>query len=143
MKISIRELRKILDFIIINTNIALDSELFNRETLINIRNITVGNKQNDFRLSEEQRKALIEAFLASDFAFDKNTPRIIIDDSSCIIAAIKRNVNSIDFIPSFTRDLAELVTQTVLDSNYVINEKSPIFVKNNFAIVLKSINLIV
>lgn len=141
MKISIRELRKILDFIIINRNIALDSELFNRETLINIRNITVGNKQNDFRLSEEQKKALIEAFLASDFAFDKNTPKIIIDDSSCIIAAIRRDVKSIDFIPNFTKDLTELVTQTVLDSDYVINEKSPIFVKNNFAIVLKSINL--
>ena len=99
MKLSNIEILKLFNFILKNKDIIIsDNGLFNRDTLMMIRAIVRGKVPNDFILTEEQEKLLIDAFLNSDRVFDNNTPSFILKNFECIKAAILRGEDSIKVI---------------------------------------------
>ena len=140
MKLSINEIKKLFDFILINKNIILsDDSLFSRDTLIMLRDIIKGKRPNDFELSKEQEEMLIEAFKSSDFIFDDDTPRFIISDYECVNIVIERDINSVNYIIDFIPELETKVINLAIDNNYILQIDSPLILRSNYTIALNSI----
>ncbi len=134
------ENKKLFDFILTNKNIMLsDTGLFSRDTLIILRDIIKGRKQNDFVLSKEQENALIYAFLSGNYAFDDDTPNFIRANLECINVAIERDINSANYIKNFTPELIQKVLNIAISKKYILTADSPSFLKSNYEIALNSI----
>lgn len=140
MKYNNHEMKKLFDFILINKNIILSEfGLFSRDTLILLRDIIKGKKQNDFTLSKRQENALISAFINGDCVFDEDTPYLILTNPDCINAAIDRDINSANYIEDFTPELAQKVLNLAIKKKYILTSNSPEFLKSNYEIALNSI----
>lgn len=140
MRLNNYELKKLFDFIIVNRNITItDDSLFNRDTLIMLRDIIKEKRPNDFELTKEQEKYLINAFLNGNCIFDEETPSFILKNDECINAAIDRDVNSANYIEYFNPRLLERVRMMAINQKYILKPNSPAFLKNNYAIALNSI----
>lgn len=140
MNLNDTELEKLFDFVLSNKNIALsENSLFDRDTLIMIRNIIRGKRQNDFELSKEQEKTIIKAFLDGSGVFEFDTPRFIRTNLECMNASIERDINSVDFFDHIPEELYEKILDLALKNNYVLRKSSPIFLKINFQVALNSI----
>lgn len=134
------EMKKLFDFILINKNIVLsDYGLFSRDTLILLRDIIKGKKPNDFVLSKKQENALITAFLNGNCIFDEDTPTFILNNNNCINIAIERDINSANYIETFTPELSQRVLNIAISKKYILAQKSPDFLESNYAIALNSI----
>ncbi|MGN1269208.1 MAG: hypothetical protein ACI4U0_06960 [Candidatus Aphodocola sp.] len=134
------EMKKLFDFILINKNIVLsDYGLFSRDTLILLRDIIKGKKPNDFVLSKKQENALITAFLNGNCIFDEDTPTFILNNNNCINIAIERDINSANYIETFTPELSQRVLNIAISKKYILAQNSPDFLESNYAIALNSI----
>ena len=99
MGMSNTEMMKLFDFILENKNIIIsDNGLFSRDTLTMIRAIVKGKIQNDFKLTPEQEKLIVEAFLNSNNIFNEETPNFLLDNPDCIKVALERNIYSANYI---------------------------------------------
>ena len=132
------EASRVLDFLLTNKNIDLsESGLFGHETLTLLRNIIQGTVKNAV-LSEEQVETIIEAFISSEFIFDKNTPTFLFKNTDAIIASISRDINSVDYVQA-SLDIEELIVKKALESNYILKRTSPYYLRRNYEIALNSI----
>lgn len=140
MGISNNELMKLFDFILENKKIIIgDNGLFSRDTLTMIRAIVKGKIPNNFKLTPEQEKLMVEVFLNSNNIFDEDTPSFILDNLDCINVAIKRNIYSANFIRNFTPELSQKVLDIAISKKYILSYNSPNFLKDNYGIALNSI----
>lgn len=140
MGMSNTEMMKLFDFILENKNIIIgDNGLFSRDTLTMIRAIVKGKLPNDFKLTPEQEKVIVEAFLNSNNIFDEETPSFILDNPDCIKVAIERNIYSANFIRNFTPELSQKVLDIAINKKYILSSNSPDFLKRNYGIALNSI----
>ena len=135
MKYNNHEMKKIFDFILTNKNIIISEfGLFSRDTLILLRDIIKGKKQNDFTLSKIQENALISAFINGDCAFDEDTPYLILTNPDCINVAIERDINSANYIEDFTPELAQKVLNLAIKKKYILTSNSNNSSNNNLPI---------
>lgn len=141
---SLLEIRKIYNFIIKN-NLHQSIEVFPNETIRKIEEI-LSNKNNneDFDLTEEQKKLIIESFKSSKVPFDSSTPNIIKEDLECIVLSISIDLDSLSFLDYFyqvTTDLKNIISDLAKKQNYVLNENSSSILRRNFEVALNSIKL--
>ena len=106
-----------------------------------MRAIYKGKISEDFYLTIEQRNLLLDAFIDSNLPFNEETPNIIINDKYCIYVAIKRDINSINFISYNDKDLKRIATNEALKQGYILKYNSPDFLKTNIKIVINAIKL--
>ena len=140
MEMNNNEMIKLFDFILENKNIIIsDNGLFSRDTLVMIRAIIKGKIQNDFTLTPEQEKLIIEAFIYSKNVFNEETPSFILDNPKCIDVAIQRDIYSANFIKCYTPELSNKVLKIATCRKYILSSNSPSFLKNNYTIALNSI----
>lgn len=140
MEMSNNEIMKLFDFILENENIIIgDKELFNRYTLKTIRAIVKGKIPNNFQLTPEQERLIVEAFLTSNNIFDEETPDFILKNNDCINAAIERNIYSANFVENLTPELSEKVLNLAINSQHILTSDSPVLLKRNYDIALSSI----
>jgi len=135
------ELMKIFDFILENKDIIFDSGLFNIDTLLEIRLAVKGKTNGVFKLTKEQCKLIIDTFKNINGVFTEDTPDIITSDLECIKLAVLSDVNSIDYIKNVDGETENYVIEEAIKRNYVLKKNSPIYLKNNFLVVLNSIRL--
>ena len=131
----ISEVKKILDFIISN------SLYSHTDIVMELNNIIVGKKKNDFELTDEIKEGLIKSFLEIKATINSFTPSFIKEDSRCITASIENDINSIDYIDEFSKELEDTIIDIVLKKGYILNKKSPDFLKVNYDICMNSIKL--
>lgn len=140
MEMSNNEMMKLFDFILENKNIIIsDNGLFSRDTLTMIRAIVKGKIPNDFKLTPEQEKLIVEAFINGKNSFDEETPSFLVNNPDCIVAAIERNVYSANIIQNYTPELSKKVLDIAINKKYILSESSPAFLKSNYGIALNSI----
>ena len=140
MTFDIDEIKKIFNFILTNKNIILnDNGLFSRDTLIIMNNIIMQKKPNDFVLSKDQEKALIASFLNSFDGFDENTPTLIIDNKDCLDLALNNDIYSINYIHNYNKEMSQRILKIVHETDYVLSENSPDFLKKDYKIAKRSI----
>ena len=127
-----KEIKKIFNYILTNKHIILsDNFLFSRDTLIELTDILKGKVPNEFELSKQQINVLIDAFINSDFAFDDDTPSFILEDEDCINVAILRDINSANYIYTYTPELEKKVLDLALSRGFILQASSPAFLKAN------------
>ncbi len=131
----ISEVKKILDFIISN------SLYSHTDIVMKLNDIIVGKKKNDFELTDDIKEGLIESFLKIKATINSFTPSFIKEDSRCIAASIENDINSIDYIDEFSKELEDTIIDIVLKKGYILNKKSPDFLKVNYDICMNSIKL--
>lgn len=142
---SIAELRKIY-FFILKYNLQEIISIFPKEIISKIEKIIEsGNlSNNEFELSKDQEELLIDTFKKNPEAFNSSTPNVIVRDESCIIEAIKIDLNSLSFLDYFyqiPRNLYEIIVDLAKKNNYTLTPKSPSILKRSFEVALNSINL--
>lgn len=131
----ITELRKILDFILTN-------ELYSHSNIImELNDIILGKKKNDFELTDEIKEGLIKSFLNIKATINSYTPSFIKNDSRCITSSIENDINSINYIDEFSKELEDTIIDIVLKKGYILNKKSPDFLRVNFDVCMNSIKL--
>ena len=138
--LSEEELDKIVDFILTSPRIILktNGKLFSRALIVRLRDIVKGNKSNDFILSLDQEKALIDAFLAGNKGFTNWTPDLIKNNPECIKVALENDINSACYM-HLNEQLKRDVIKLALKKKYVIDANSPRFLKENYDVALQSI----
>ena len=142
MKTNNSDIMKLFDFILENKDIIIsENGLFSRDTLRMIRAIVKGKMPNDFILSEDQRKVIIDSFLRSNRFFDSDTPEVILSDKTCAFEAVKRNIYSANYSLYYSSDYEKVVVEIALNNNYILSSDSPDFLKKNFKVALNSIRL--
>ena len=144
MNFEIEELKKILNFILINKKIdILDTSLFTRDNIIDLINIINGKKENDLTLSLEQINYLTNLFISDSFSFDENTPKFIKSNAECIMSAIKNDINSVNYLDedNYSDSLINDIILLVRKNNYIINSNSPYFLRCNYEISCNSVKL--
>ena len=137
MKFDVYEIKKIFDYYL-NKNTVLDNNIFGKDFLIMIEKIIDGNTMNNFVLSKEQKNYLISLFLNGSCGFDEKTPKIILENKYCITEALKRDINSINYIKTFPFSPQKLL-DIALKQNYILSSNSPFLLKSDFKIALNSI----
>ena len=137
------ELEKLADYILFNKKIDLAKNVyFNRNTLIRLRSILNGSKPNNFKMNKKQFDEIINSFLNSKLSFNNNTPSIILNNHDCIIASLKRDINSVDYLKN-VRDpeLINEIKSIVKEKEYVLSSSSPLYLRSDPEIALKSIKI--
>lgn len=135
------EMIKLFDFILANRSIIIsDKGLFSRDTLMMIRAIIKGKVPNNFKLTKEQEKIIVNAFINSNNTFNKDTPKFIIENLNCVKLALSRNINSIYYIENIPSYLQKYIIKEALRQGFILKADSPKFLKENYQIALNSIN---
>lgn len=136
MNYDIDELKKIFNFIFEND---IDHNLFTNNFLIMLKNIIGLKEPNDFVLSKKQEDLLVYMFLDSNEPFDESTPMFLCSNKECIDASIERNIDSVRFVKNIGMDVIKKVMELVMEKDYILNENSPSFLRDDYDVVLKSI----
>jgi hypothetical protein len=137
------ELEKLADYILCNKNIDLVNNVyFNRNTLIKLRKILNGSKPNNIKMNQKQFNEIIKSFLNSNLVFEKNTPSIILNDHDCIIASLKRDINSVNYLKDVNvPELIDEIRSLVKAKGYILTKDSPVYLRSDKEIALNSIKI--
>ena len=84
---------------------------------------------------------IIDIFKNINGVFTEDTPTIITNDFECIKLAVSSDVNSLDYVKNIYGEIENYVVEEAIKRNYVLKKNSPIYLKNNFLVVLNSIRL--
>ena len=142
MEISKEEYMKILDYILENYNEIIDEYNFTNDFLIQIRNYVKDKRLDDSFMTETHKKLLINHFINSNLSFNEDTPCIITSNQKCIDVAINNDINSINYIYNIedkNEGYEKYIIEKVLNSNYILSNNSPLFIKSNYQIAYNSI----
>jgi len=135
---------KILYLILNNKDLIIaDQSLFSRETLMIVRAIISGKLANNFELTSDQRKLIIEAFIELKNTFNRHTPDFIIENNDCIKIAVSQDINSVNYLSDrdLNMDLINHIVSEALKQNYILTTVSPNFLASNFQVAINSLKL--
>jgi len=142
MELNYEEAKKLLNFMIVNKNIFTKNyNLIYKKTLQDLSTIVKTKNANDFRLSEEQKQLFINIFINNNIKFNQFTPNLILQNLECIKHAIKKDLNSVNFIKICPSELENYIITEALKQHFILKEESPIFLKKNPEIAINSIKL--
>ena len=102
-------------------------------------------KAHEGRYSNDEKRSLIDFALRKEIVLTAEYPDFMRRDPSLIVQTAKHDIRFLDSISpgaSLQGDYLEQVIQLVNNSDYVLSEKSPLCLKNNPALVLKSLERI-
>lgn len=140
MEMCIEEMMKIFDFLIENKELIISNNgFFSFNTLKIIRDIVKGKIPNDFKLTEEQEKLIIESFINGNQVFNEETPSFLLMNDSCIKASIDRDINSIDFSLCLPSNLEDYIIEKAKKEHYILKKDSFDRIKSCYEIALNSI----
>ena len=137
--ISKDEYMKIFDYILDNYKDLMDEEYITTDFLLQIRLFVKGKRSSDDFMTVKHIEIIIKNFLEHDSVFDKETPQIILDDENCINRAINNDIYSVNYLNCNDKNLD--IINLVLDKDYILSIDSPLWLKKNYEVALKSIKL--
>jgi len=140
MKNNKGELIKLLYFIIENKDKILnENKIFNKDCLIILKAIISGNLSNEFKLTNEQKKLIIDAFIIGKNSINKKTPKFIAENPVCIKLSIERDINSINYISYKNINVKNYIIDKAINKEYILSDNSPSFLRKNFQVAQNSI----
>lgn len=139
---SLKEMKNIISLLFKNIKtIKKDHGLLNLQTLSIIRSMIDGKFPNyrTFELNDNQKNLIIKAFLMKNNIFDEHTAPFIKGNSKCIKHAVNCDIKSLDYIAEIDKTIEKELIKKAIESKYILKEKSPKFLKENFDVAYSSI----
>ena len=141
MDISKEEYMKILDYILENNKELIDGYYISNDFLLQIRNYVKGKRlDNNFMLAIH-KNILINHFLTYGNSFNNDTPLIIKENEKCIKKSLNNDIYSINFITYNNEEDENKYINYVLNKDYILSNSSPLYLKTNKDVIIKSIKL--
>ena len=141
MDISKEEYMKILDYILENNKELIDGYYISNDFLLQIRNYVKGKRlDNNFMLAIH-KNILINHFLTYGNSFNNDTPLIIKENEKCIKKSLNNDIYSINFITYNNEEDENKYINYVLNKDYILSNNSPLYLKTNKDVIIKSIKL--
>ena len=141
MEINREEAKKLLTYIEENyKKINLKELPFNLHALIK----NLNNKTYKFNISKKIEEFFINFFIDNEDILNEKIPVFISENNDCIISSIRKNIDSIKYIPdtfNLDEDLNTLLAEEAIKQNYILNDKSLKQLCSNFIVCENSIKL--
>lgn len=137
------ELQKIYNYTI-KKGLQVNDSVFPSRTLRKFEIAIQEKNSKKIALTEAQKNLLVKTFLQNPTAFDESTPNIIIEDPTCLLAAINIDLNSLAFLSYFyevPREIFPSIIAVAKKKKYTLTPISPSFLKHNFNIAFNSIHI--
>lgn len=119
-------------------NIVSEDGIFSMKTLKGFRAIVKTELPNGFCLSKGQAELMFKYFVVSNKVFDASTPFFILLDERCIIAAVKRDIDSVDYLREVDEKIEAFIIEEVISKGYILKKCSPTFLKKNYKVAKNS-----
>ena len=113
----------------------------NRKTYYESNHNAPDSSSTESDSSSQNEQSQIEEFLKSDKVFTSHTPFFILTNDECIKASIDRDIDSVRYAGDVSLEIQNYAISKALEKDYVLHEKSMVFLKRDYNVVKNSISL--